>query len=247
MGDPDSGPGTGGVGPGERETQPGKGGIGVTMHRIRVVIADDHTLLREGIRQLLVPEADLEIVAEAADETQAQRLVEQFKPHILLLNPSLLSGLEALQTIRRKSPQTEILVLTEGPPGEEFLEYIRAGAKGAISKRETGAALAKALRTVAAGEIWATRKIMARVLQELSALASRVERPQRAVVSRLTQRELRIAELTAKGQNNREIAAKLGLSEKTVKNHLTSIFQKLGFRNRTELTAFLLRRVPPDG
>jgi DNA-binding NarL/FixJ family response regulator len=215
------------------------------VHRIRIVIADDQTLLREGIRALLAREGDIEIVADAADGAQAQKLVERFKPQILLLNPSLLKGIQVLQTIRRKSPQTEILVLTEGPPGEEFLEYIRAGAKGAISKKETGAALAKALRTVAAGEIWATRKIMARVLQELSALASRVEHPQRAIISRLTQRERRIAELAAEGQNNREIAAKLGLSDKTVKNHLTSVFQKLGFRNRTELTAFLLRRAPP--
>lgn len=215
------------------------------MHRIRVVIADDHTMFREGIRALLASEGDLEIVGEAADAAQAEKLVERLKPDILLLDTSLLRGPRVLLPIRAKSPTTEILVLTEGPPGDEFLEYIRVGAKGAIPKGETVGTLAKALRTVAAGEIWATRKIMARVLQDLSVLASRVERPQAALVSRLTQRELRIAELVAEGQNNREIAHKLSLSEKTVKNHLTNIFQKLGCRNRSQLTALLLRQAPP--
>ena len=216
-------------------------GAGVKMQRIRVVIADKHTMLREGIRQLLAHEGDIEIVAEAADGTEAERTVARLKPDILLLDHSLLRGLEALQTIRSKNPQTVILILTEVRSEEEFLRYIREGANGAISKMEPGAALAKALRVVAAGEIWAGRKVMARAVEELSALASRLERPQRAAAARLTQRELKIAELVAEGQNNREIAAKLGLSEKTVKNHLTSIFQKTGCRNRAQLTGLLLR------
>lgn len=215
------------------------------MQRIRVVIADDHTLVREGIRALLAREGDLEVVAEAADGAQAQKLVERLQPNILLLDPALLRGPQALQTVRDNSPGTEILILTESPPGEEVLDYIRAGAKGAISKGDTGADLAKALRVVAAGEIWARRKVMARVLEELSALSHRVERPQGAPASRLTQRELKIAELVAEGCKNREIAETLRLSEKTVKNHLTNIFQKVRCRNRAQLTAFLLRRPSP--
>ncbi len=216
-------------------------GAGVKMQRIRVVIADKHTMLREGIRQLLAHEGDIEIIAEAADGAEAERTVARLKPDILLLNQALLRGLEALQKIRSKNPQTVILILTEGRSEEEFLRYIREGANGAISKMEPGAALAKALRVVAAGEIWAGRKVMARAVEELSALASRLERPQRAAAARLTQRELKIAELVAEGQNNRELAEKLGLSEKTVKNHLTSIFQKTGCRNRAQLTVLLLR------
>ena len=107
--------------------------------------------------------------------------------------------------------------------------------------------MAKALRTVAAGESWAGRKVVARVIEELAAIASRVERPQGGLLRGLTVRELRIAELVAQGRNNREIAAELRLSEKTVKNHLTRIFQKLGFRSRTQLAAYLLRRFPPHG
>jgi len=203
-------------------------------------------MLREGIRALLAREADLEIVAEAADGAQAQMLVEKFKPEILLLDPSLLRGPQALQTVRAKSPGTAILILAEVPPGEEFLDYIKAGAKGAIWKGDSGADLAKALRAVAAGEIWARRRVMTRVLEELSALAPRVERPQGAAPSRLTPRELKIAELVAQGCNNREIAETLRLSENTVKNHLTNIFQKVGCRNRAQLTAFLLRRFSPN-
>ena len=164
-----------------------------------------------------------------------------------MLDSFLIRDLEALQTIRRKSPQTQILVLTEGPPEEGLVGYIRAGAKGAISKSETGATLAKALRTVAAGESWAGRKVVARVIEELAAIASRVERPQGGLLRGLTVRELRIAELVTQGRNNREIAEQLRLSEKTVKNHLTRIFQKLGFRSRTQLAAYLLRRFPPHG
>jgi len=216
-------------------------GAGVKMQRIRVVIADKHTMLREGIRQLLAHEGDIEIVAETADGAEAERTVARLKPDILLLDHSLLRGLQALREIRSKNPQTVILILTEGRSEEEFLRYIREGANGAISKMEPGAALAKALRVVAAGEIWAGRKVMARAVEELSAIATRLERPQHAAAARLTQRELKIAELVAEGQNNREIAAKLGLSEKTVKNHLTSIFQKTGCRNRAQLTALLLR------
>lgn len=203
-------------------------------------------MMREGIRALLAREADLEIVGEAADGAQAQKMVEKFKPDILLLDPALLRGPQALQTVRAKSPGTEILILTEAPAGDEFLDYIKAGAKGAISKGETGTDLAKALRSVAAGEIWARRKVMARVLEELSTLAPRVERPQGTLLSRLTQRELKVAELVAQGCNNKEIANTLHLSENTVKNHLTSVFQKVGCRNRSQLTAFLLRRFSPD-
>jgi len=217
------------------------------MRRIRAVIADAHTMLREGVRALLAREDDIEIVAEAADFAQAEKTVARLKPHILLLDSFLIRDLEALQTIRRKSPRTEILVLTEGPSEEGLVAYIRAGAKGAISKRETGATLAKALRTVAAGETWAGRRVVARVIEELAALASGVERPQGGLLRGLTVRELRIAELVAQGRNNREIAEQLHLSEKTVKNHLTRIFQKLGFRSRTQLAAFVLRRFPPHG
>jgi two-component system NarL family response regulator len=212
------------------------------MNRVRVVVADDHTLLREGIRALLAREDDLEIVAEAADGVLAQKFAEKLKPDILLLDPLLLKGPQTLQRLREKSPKTEILLLTDSPAGEELMEYIRAGAKGAVSKGETGATLAKALRTVAQGEIWATRKIMTRVLQELSALAHRGERPQHPGTARLTPRELNIADLVARGCNNKEIAETLQLSEKTVKNHLTNIFLKVGCRNRAHLTAMVLRR-----
>ncbi|MEE8176722.1 MAG: response regulator transcription factor [Acidobacteriota bacterium] len=215
------------------------------MPQIRVVIADHQIMVREGIHQLLLREHDLEIVAEAADEAQMKEVVEKFKPDILLLNDSLLSELDALESICNKSPQTRILFLTEDAPEKELLGYIRAGAKGAISKRETGAALAKAIRVVAAGESWAGRKALTLVIEELSVLAAWVERPQHVLASRFTPRELLIAECVAHGRSNRDIAEQLRLSEKTVKNHLSNIFQKFGLRNRTQLTALILRGHQP--
>ena len=211
------------------------------MPRIRIVVADDHTLVREGIRALLAREADIEIVAEVADGAQVQKTVERLKPDILILDHLLVKGPQSVMAIRARCPETEVLALTEEPPGENFLEYIRAGAKGAIWKGDTGGDLAKAIRSVAAGEVWAKRKVMAKVLEELSLLAHRLERPQGSPVASLTQREMKVGELVAKGFNNREIAEALHLSEKTVKNHLTTIFQKLRCRNRSQLTALLLR------
>lgn len=216
-------------------------GHGGRMRPIRVVIAADYTMLREGIRRLLASDADLEIIAEAADGSQMQEAVEKFKPDILLLDSSLLRGLEALALIRNNSPTTRTLILTEDPPEKGLLGYLRAGARGVFSKSETGAILAKAIRVVAADEIWAGRKVLTRVIQELSARAVRDERLRGLLTSRLTPRELRIAELVARGRNNREIAEKLRLSEKTVKNHLSNIYQKFGLRNRTHLATLLLR------
>jgi DNA-binding NarL/FixJ family response regulator len=211
------------------------------MDSIRVVIADDHAMVREGIHQLLRRQGDIEIVAEVSDEAQVEKVVENLKPDILLLDPSLFTGLEALRAIHEKSPRVRILILTKGPPEEELLGYLGAGAKGAISKKETSASLAKAIRVIAAGETWAGRKVIARVIEELSALAARVDRPKGVFAARLSPRELRIGECVAQGHSNRVIAEQLRLSEKTVKNHLSNIFQKLGLQNRAQLTAFILQ------
>ncbi len=211
------------------------------MHRIRVIIADDHAMLREGIRHLLDREHDLRIVDEAEDAAQVERLVARLQPDVLCVDQSLLAGVQTLRRIREKSPKTQILILTEGPSESDLLGYIKAGARGAISKRETGGVLVKALRTVAAGEVWAGRRVMARVIEELSTLATSVEGSHGVVLPPLTQREVRITELVAQGCNNKEIAEKLRLSEKTIKNHLTNIYEKLGCRDRAQLMAFLLR------
>jgi Response regulator containing a CheY-like receiver domain and an HTH DNA-binding domain len=213
------------------------------MPRIRVVIADHPTMVREGIHELLAREDDLEIAAEADDEAQAERLVTELRPDILLLDSSLLISGPTLQTIREKSPQTKILILIKGLLGEGVLEYIKAGVRGVISKQERGAALLKAIRTVVAGELWLGRKMMERTIEALLAFAS-VEHPQ-GRLCRLTQQELRIAKLVAQGWDNKEIAGTLCRSEKTIKNHLTTIFRKVGCRNRTQLAALLLQQSSP--
>ncbi len=216
------------------------------MDSIRVVIADDHAMLREGIHQSLLRSRGIEVAAQATNEAQVVTVVETIKPDVLLLAPSLFKDLQALRALRQKSPRTGILILASDPAEEELLGYLRAGAKGAISKRETGSSLAKAIRVITAGEVWAGRKVTAHVIEELSALTAGAERPPRGLEGRLTPQELRIAERVARGCSNRQIAEQLRLSEKTVKNHLSTVFQKLGLRNRAHLTAVLLQRGRKD-
>jgi len=215
------------------------------MAQIRVLIADDHAMFREGIRQVLDREKEIDSIEEAGDIRQAERLTMKLKPDVLLLDSSVLVDLQSLRKILDRSPASRILVLTEGPTGEGSLRYIRAGARGTISKTESGAALAKAVRAVAAGEIWVGRREMARVIQDLAALAAASEGPNGSPASALTKRERRIAELVAEGCSNGEIAHRLRLSEKTVKNHLTRVFQKLGCRSRTRLVSLLIRFPSP--
>lgn len=212
------------------------------MGLIRVVIADDHAMLREGITHLLSRERDIKVVAHATADGELEGTVQKFKPDVLLVAPSCVKNLEHIRALHKKTPRLGILIVTPDPRKEELLGYLRAGAKGTISKRETGASLAKAIRAIIAGEVWIARKVTADIVEELAALTEQAERPERTLEEYLTPRELRVAERVARGFSNRGIAGDLGLSEQTVKNHLSNIYRKMGLQNRAQLGALHFQR-----
>lgn len=200
---------------------------------IRVVLADDQTLLREGIRGLLELTADLRVVGEAADGDEAVRLVRELAPDVLLLDVRMpkRSGIEVLRELGAAGPLPPALLLTTFDDDEALLAGLRAGARGFLLKDVSFEDLTDALRRVAAGETLLRPAVTERVLRRAAEGALAVaadEGPER-----LTPREREVLRLLAAGLSNREIADALGTSEGTVKNQTSSILRKLGVRDRT--------------
>lgn len=215
---------------------------------IKVLIADDHALLRHGIRQVLNFEGDLEVVGEAADghEALAQTLV--IKPDVLLLdiNMPVLSGIEVTRQILAAKLKTKIIILTVHDSSNYALDLLRIGAHGYLLKDVEPAALVKAIHAVMAGQTFIHPIIMERIFgtgyddRDLEARLAELWRNSRGRC--LTEREMDVLACIAKGFSNQDIAAALFVSEKTVKNHLTNIFRKLGVNDRTQALLCCLKR-----
>ncbi len=205
---------------------------------IRVVIADDHTLLREGLIQLIRRERDLEVVGEAANGREVLNAVQETHPDVLLLDLVMpeIDRLAILPQIRERSPATKVLILADSFDQELIFPSLRQGAQGYILKNALSADLCKAIRTVHAGEAWVERRVVGHLLAELPRHAQE-DLPQRRDQSGqlLSRREAEVARLVAAGYSNKEIAAWLSIGEKTVKSHMVSIFRKLRIRHRLEL------------
>ncbi|HSV05242.1 MAG TPA: response regulator transcription factor [Candidatus Binatus sp.] len=211
--------------------------------KCRVVIVDDHTLFREGLRTILEMEDDIEVVADAENAEDIVELVWQTKPDVLLLDIRMPqgSGLDAVPAVLRISPRTQVLVLTASDEKEEHVRAFRLGAKGVVLKDSARQTLMQAIHTVCAGQVWVDARMTGTLVEELAQLGP----DSSAVVTRdengLTEREREIVRLVATGQKNREVGATLSISERTVKTHLTNIFQKLGVRDRVGLVMYALR------
>ena len=210
------------------------------MIPITVMIAEDDTMLRESLAILLTQEEDIQVVGSAADGAQAIRLAEALQPDILLLDIRMpgLSGLVALPKIHAKSPQTKVLILS-GLSGEETVaQALLYGAKGYITKAGTPLELVRAIRAVHSEEIWADRRVVAQALESLLGKVNRLHGAADEGAERLTDREREVLRWGAKGLTNKEIASQLGISEKTVKTHLSHIFAKLKVTRRVQLPPF---------
>jgi len=211
--------------------------------KCRVVIVDDHTLFREGLRTILEMEDDIEVLADAENAEDIVELVWQTKPDVLLLDIRMPqgSGLDAVPAVLRISPRTQVLVLTASDEKEEHVRAFRLGAKGVVLKDSARQTLMQAIHTVCAGQVWVDARMTGTLVEELAQLGP----DSSAVVTRdengLTEREREIVRLVATGQKNREVGATLSISERTVKTHLTNIFQKLGVRDRVALVMYALR------
>ena len=217
--------------------------MSVTPRKRRIVIVDDHTLFREGLRTILEMEEDIEVVADAESAEDIVELVWQTRPDVLLLDIRMPqgSGLDAVPAVLKISPNTHVLVLTACDEKEEHVRAFRLGAKGVILKDSARQTLMQAIRTVCRGEVWMDPRMSGALAEELSHIGSEGDPILTRQENGLTERELEIVRLVASGYKNKEVGATLAISERTVKTHLTNIFQKLGVRDRVGLVMYALR------
>ncbi len=203
--------------------------------RIKILLADDQTLFREGLRILLSTQPDFEVVGEATNSEEALRLAAKLRPHIALMDVRMpiLDGVEATRRLRETQPDCRVIVLTTFDEDELVFEGLRAGAVGYLLKAVSTPRLLEAIRTVARGESILQPSVTAKVVAEFARLANQAARPQ-ALTSPLSERETEVLRLVATGATNRQIAATLFIAEGTVRNHLTNILGKLGVSDRTQ-------------
>lgn len=241
---------------------------GGLLEQIKVLIADDHALLRQGLCRILELEKDIKVVAQAADGKEAVALAEALHPDVILMDINMpgLNGLEATERIKEVAPDSKVLVLTIHADDEYVFKVIQAGASGYVLKDVDPSNLAEAIRTVNKGHAYLRSPLLEKVLEEFGRLSQgQVEvattgewqgsvytdiprpRPESAekdsgLLSRLTVREGEILECIVGGQSNKEIAATLMISEKTVKNHVSNILRKLELDDRTQAAIYALKK-----
>ncbi|HYX50483.1 MAG TPA: response regulator transcription factor [Ktedonobacteraceae bacterium] len=201
---------------------------------IRIVIADDHSVVRRGLRMFLAMDPELVVVGEAADGEEAVHLARLLLPDIVLMDllMPVMDGITATALIRSELPDTEVLALTSVLEDASVVGAVRAGAIGYLLKDTDADALCRAIKAAAAGQVQLTPQAAARLMQVVSSPESPEE---------LTERETEVLRLMAQGQANKEIARSLNISEKTVKVHVSNILSKLGVQSRTQATLYAIR------
>ena len=205
---------------------------------IRVLVVDDHAVVRQGLRTFLELQDDIEVVGEAADGEQALASAAALEPDVVLMDLVMprLDGVSALQRLRERAPATRVIVLTSFLDDDKVLPAVRAGAAGYLLKDVQPAELVRAIRMVDRGEALLHPAVAARVLRELAGDDTRAERNEL-----LTPRELEVLALLAGGRANKAIARELGVAEKTVKTHVGNILGKLGLSDRTQAALYAVR------
>jgi len=210
--------------------------------RIRIVIADDHQIVRAGIKILLHSEPDFAVVGEAEDGQEAVRVARSLQPDVLLLDLAMpgVSGMEALAELAHTPIPVRIILVTAAIQGPEIVKALQLGAAGVVLKASPAELLFKSIRGVMAGQHWIGREAVTDLVQALRSFTPPVPDLAKASPRRfgLTPRELEITGAVVAGFRNREIAQRLSLSEDTVKHHLSNIFDKVGASNRLELALF---------
>ena len=198
---------------------------------IRILIADDHEVVRQGLRVSLGVDAALEVVGEAADGAEAVRLARRLRPDVVLMDLLMpeMDGIAATELIRRELPDTEVVALTSVLEDASVVGAVRAGAIGYLLKDTRAPELRRAIKAAAAGQVQLSPSAAARLMREVKT----PERPEA-----LSERELEVLRLLARGLANKEISRDLGIAEKTVKTHVSSILGKLGVQSRTQAALY---------
>jgi DNA-binding NarL/FixJ family response regulator len=206
------------------------------LEKVKVVIADDHSLFREGLRKLLESDVSMEIVCEVGDGQGAINIVRKHPPDLILMDINMpgTDGIIATQVIKREFPSTKVIALTICE-GEQVLQMVKAGVSAYVLKDVVGSDLIQTIHKVMNGEVVIHPRVANYLVQELT----RTDKKKDDL--KLTRREKDILEMLVMGNSNREMAEAMFISEKTVKNHLTSIFRKLGVKDRTQAAVFALR------
>src|SRR5450631_3450316 len=210
---------------------------------IRVVLCDDHPIVRDGLKKLLSIESDIEVVGEAGDGREMLEVIQDVEPDVVLLDLRMpnLDGLSALQALQQTNKRTRVIVLTASEDKNEFVQAMKLGCSGIVLKQTSPDLIIKSIRKVNAGEIWLDSHTTAAVMRQFASpndpgggTGKARER------SPLSTREREIVQLVAQGYKNKEMAEKMFISEQTVKNHLHNIFDKLGVSDRLELALYAI-------
>jgi DNA-binding NarL/FixJ family response regulator len=216
---------------------------------VRIVIADDHPIVRDGLKKLLLLEDDFEIVGEAGDGREVLEKVQALDPDVLLLDLRMpnLDGLSALQALQQTNKRTRVIVLTASEDKNEFVQAMKLGCSGIVLKQTAPDLIVKSIRKVNSGEIWLDSHTTAAVMRQFStgqegSGGGQTSGGKNRERSPLSTREREIVALVAQGYKNKEMAEKMFISEQTVKNHLHNIFDKLGVSDRLELALYAIHK-----
>ena len=208
------------------------------MEKIGVLIVDDHAVVRQGLRTLLELQEEIEVVGEAANGLESVEQASLLLPDVVLMDLMMpeMDGIEATRRIRSLSPSTKVIILTSFAEDDNVFPSIKAGAHGYLLKNVSPPDLIKAIKAAHRGEVQLDPEIAKKLMDEISA------RPSRPATDDLTERELDVLRLIARGRNNRDIASELVISEKTVKTHVSNILSKLHLSDRTQAAIYALRK-----
>ncbi|MGI6452568.1 MAG: response regulator [Syntrophomonadaceae bacterium] len=206
------------------------------MGKVRVLIADDHSLVREGLRRLLEMDGNFEIITEVGDGQGAINIARKAQPEVILMDVNMpgTDGITATRVIKREFPSTKIIALTIYED-EKVVEMVRSGVSAYVLKDVVGSELIDTIHRVIKGEVVIHPRVASRLVREITGNNRRKEE------IKLTKREKDVLSFLVKGKSNKEMADLMFISEKTVKNHLTSLFRKLGVKDRTQAAVYALK------
>ncbi len=213
------------------------------MKNITLILADDHRLVRDGIKSLLNGATDITVLAEAENGAQAAELAEQHKPTVMLLDISMphLNGLEAIKAIKSRSPETKVVMLSMHEEPEYIIKSLKNGASGYLLKTVARDELLKAIRTIAEGEVYYQSDVAQTVMQSFSSESLKDASPKAENMPILTEREKEVLHCVAEGLSTKQIAKKLFISPRTVEVHRSNIIKKLGAQNAAELVRLAIQ------